>query len=337
MLERRSLSWPIVLGVIMILLLVALTIGWVLLTAFGARENADWQPVYLALLVVGTAFLVIVLVGVVLYLSLSVKAINLTRRQSNFVDSVTHELKSPIASLKLYLQTLTRHPVSGEQQEAFYRVMLDDVERLDDLINHLLDAGHMERRAGPDEVEDLPLAEVIRNCAEVVQMRYRIPREVIRLDLHPCIVRARQVDLDLIFRNLLDNAVKYADDNDPRVEVQLRAEEPHGVTVLICDNGRGIPTSQRRRIFRRFVRLGVELERDKPGTGLGLYIVRTLVSRLRGRVRVCDPGDERGTVFEVQLRGEAMADPASSDEGAIPDEGASSDEGTEQTAATETA
>ncbi len=306
MLERRSLRLPIFLGVIMILLLVALTVGWVLLTAFGMRENADWQPLYLALLFIGTSFLIIVLVGVVVYLSLSVKAINLTRRQSNFVDSVTHELKSPIASLKLYLQTLRRRDVSGEQRELFVGVMLDDVERLDELINHLLDAGRMERLAVDEEEVDVPLADVIEDCAASVCLRYRVPPEVIELDLEPCRVRGRRVDVELVFRNLLDNAVKYADDNDPRVSIVLRPSPPHHVTALIGDNGRGIPAPQRRRVFGRFVRLGVELERDKPGTGLGLYIVRTLVSRMRGRVRVRDPVDGRGTVFEVKLRGQAV-------------------------------
>ena len=95
MLERRSLRWPIFLGVTLIVLLVALTVGWVLLSVFAAH----W-----ILLTVGTLLFVVVLTGVIAYLTLTVKAINLNQRQSNFIDSVTHELKSPLASLKLYLQ-----------------------------------------------------------------------------------------------------------------------------------------------------------------------------------------------------------------------------------------
>ena len=115
MFERRSLKWPITLGVIMIVLIVALTVGWILLAVSGMLNEKGPAPLYWTLLTVGTTFLVLVLVGVVMYLALSVKEINLNRRQSNFIDAVTHELKSPIASLKLYLQTLHRRQVSAEE------------------------------------------------------------------------------------------------------------------------------------------------------------------------------------------------------------------------------
>ena len=133
MFERRSLKLPITLGVLMIVSVIALTVGWVLLAATGASTDSRWAPLYWTLLTVGTAFLAFVLVGVVMYLTLSVQAINLNRRQSNFIDSVTHELKSPLASLKLYLQTLGRSQVSPQEQADFVRFMLDDVERLDSL------------------------------------------------------------------------------------------------------------------------------------------------------------------------------------------------------------
>ena len=152
MFERRSLKWPITLGVIMIVLIVALTVGWILLAVSGG----GWT-----LLTVGTTFLVLVLVGVVMYLSLSVKEINLNRRQSNFMDAVTHELKSPIASLKLCLQTLHIRQVSEEEQANFFRYMLEDVERLDDLINHLLDAAKLSKPAIDSEMEDLELNELL--------------------------------------------------------------------------------------------------------------------------------------------------------------------------------
>jgi two-component system, OmpR family, phosphate regulon sensor histidine kinase PhoR len=108
------------------------------------------------------------------------------------------------------------------------------------------------------------------------------------------------MDLDIIFRNLIDNAVKYAG-APPRVEVGLHALGDGQVSVRIADNGRGIPPHLRRKIFGRFVRVGQELEREKPGTGLGLYIARTLVRRHRGRIRVYDPEKGPGSVFEVQL------------------------------------
>ena len=107
----------------------------------------------------------------------------------------------------------------------------------------------------------------------------------------------------MIFRNLIDNAVKYSG-AEPSVQISLRLTPEAGLTVTrIQDNGRGIPPPMRRKIFGRFVRLGLELEREKPGTGLGLYIVRTLVRRIGGRIQVSDADDGSGTAFEVQLPG----------------------------------
>ena len=307
MTPRISLKWSITLAVVMIVLLVALTVGWIIVTA---REVLDGRSpgLYWTLLAVGTVFLVLVLVGTVLYLTLSIKAINLNQRQSNFIDSVTHELKSPIASLKLYLQTLNRRPVEQQQAADFYRFMLEDVERLDRLINHLLDAARLEHEEPPpDQPLDVDLLALLESCASSACARYHVPRSAVRISSPPLWVRGRQVDVDLVFRNLLDNAVKYAG-SPPDVTVEATLEDGR-VIARVADNGCGIPQHLRRKIFGRFVRLGLELERDKPGTGLGLYIARTVVKRMRGRIALRDRGADPGTVFEVELPGR-MADAA---------------------------
>src|SRR6056297_3352656 len=155
MFERRSLKGPITLGVVMIVLVVVLTVAWILVTIIAANKDFP-AGFFWVLMAFGTVLLICVLGGVIAYLTLSVKAINLSRRQSNFIDSVTHELKSPIASLKLYLQTLTMREVDAEQRADFHRFMLDDVDRLDQLINHLLDAARINRE------EQTPPEEMIR-------------------------------------------------------------------------------------------------------------------------------------------------------------------------------
>lgn len=300
MFERRSLKWPVTLGVLMIVSVIALTVGWVLLSTFGAVKDSRWSPLYWTLLTVGTAFLTFVFVGVVMYLRLTVETINLNRRQSNFIDSVTHELKSPIASLKLYLQTLERLQVSPEEQQNFVRFMLDDVERLDTLINHLLDAARLDHRVVEAEREDIRLAEALALCVEAVCLRYRLSPSIVRLQVPPISVRARPLDIDLVFRNLIDNAVKYAG-NEPDILISGELTADQRAIIRISDNGRGIPAPLRRRIFGRFFRMGEELERDKPGLGLGLYLVRTTVRRLKGKVRVRDREGGTGTTFEVIL------------------------------------
>ncbi|MCU0877018.1 MAG: HAMP domain-containing histidine kinase [Pirellulaceae bacterium] len=306
MFERRSLRLPITLGVVLIVTVVLLLVGWVVFAVFGLVTDPERRGWYVAFLAVGATLLALVLVGVVTYLTLTIKAISLSQRQSNFIDAVTHELKSPIASLKLYLQTLNRRQVSAAEQEDFFRFMLDDVERLDSLINHLLDAARIDKDRTPAPPEDVDLAAVLRGVADQVAIRYHVQPEKIKLDLVPCIVSASPVDLELIFRNLIDNAVKYASDEDPQVEVVMRPLPRDRVQIRVCDNGKGIPLQYRNKLFARFIRVGSELERDKPGTGLGLYIVRTLVTRLRGKVRIRDREKGIGTEFEVQLSGRAM-------------------------------
>jgi signal transduction histidine kinase len=297
---RRSLSLPIILAIVMITLLVVLTVGWILLAVFGAAKSEDYSSFYWVSLTLGTTFIVMLLVGVVLYLVLSIKAITLTRRQSNFIDSVTHELKSPIASMKLYLQTLNRRPVSEEQKSEFYQFMLEDLERLDRLISELLEAGRLVSDRSGERVEEVELSELLCQCWETVCISYRMPTNMIEMRLKPCVVRAPRADLAIIFRNLLDNAVKYAG-AEPAVWLDSYRSPQGRAIVRISDNGVGIPPRARRKVFGRFVRLGLELERKKPGTGLGLHIVWTLVRQLRGRIRIQNRVPGPGTVFEVDL------------------------------------
>ena len=296
---RRSLGWPILLGVVLIGSLVALTVGWVLVSIAAALGSGN-AAFYWAVLGVGVALLVVVLAGVIVYLALTVKAIALSQRQSNFIDSVTHELKSPLASLKLYLQTLTRRSVPTEQQADFHRFMLQDVERLDGLVDHLLDAARTlhRRPSGTDDVTELgPLLESVRAA---VTQRHAVTEDRVRVACGPGVaVRGREADVEIVLRNLVDNAVKYS---LPEPEVEVTTAAANGrVTVRVADNGPGIPLAQRNAVFRRFVRLGSELERSTPGTGLGLFLVRSLVKQLRGKVSVKGRPGQRGSIFEVEL------------------------------------
>lgn len=298
MLERKSLRLPIILGVLMILVIVLLIVGWVLITVFSAL-SAEESQFYWVLLTIGTLLFLFVLVGVIMYLILSIKAINLNRRQSNFIDSVTHELKSPIASLKLYLQTLTLRPVGEAEREKFYQDMLGDVERLDSLISHLLDAGRVENRKSDADCEAVNLSLVIQDCVNTVATRHQISPDIFQLELAEAYVWAPPVDMNIIYRNLIDNAVKYAS-QPPRVLISMKIKDQQVLTEIM-DNGPGIPPSHSGKIFGRFQRLGNELQRKKPGTGLGLFIVRTLVRQSGGAVSLLTNGRLGGARFEVRF------------------------------------
>jgi len=294
MFERKSLKWPITLAVLMIVLLVCLSVGWVLLNFF----STNWT-----LLSIGTAMFAFVVAGVVFYLVLSIKQINLNRRQSNFIDSVTHELKSPIASIKLHLQTLGRRPVAEEQRQTFYQSMLEDVDRLDQLISQLLDVARLSHQADEKSITatDVRVDELIQRIVPELCLRHSRDPTCVQMHLEPIAVNALLVDLEILFRNLLDNALKYAD-TPPVIDITLQmVPDRDALVALVTDNGPGIPRNMRRRVFGRFFRIGDELERKKPGTGLGLFLVRTVVRRLRGKIAIVDSPNQTGTRFEVRL------------------------------------
>jgi len=305
MARRPLLKTPITLAVLMISLLLVLIVLWVVLSLFGALRAEGVETVYWTLLPMGTTFILILLMGVIAYLVIAVRTINLNRRQSNFIDSVTHELKSPIASLKLHLQTLVRRKLAPERREDFLRLMLDDVDRLDHLTTQILDAGRIEAGRTIGEIERFRLDELLVECAGAVLREHLVHPDVIEFDVAPCYIFARRAQLHIVFRNLLDNAVKYG--GEPlqiRVELVCQEEEEVPIVVRIMDNGPGIPVKLRRRVFKRFVRLGLELERKKKGTGLGLYIVHSLVRRIGGHISIEDPSegpDWSVTVFKVTL------------------------------------
>ena len=293
MFERKSLKWPILLAIVMIVMLVGLTIGWILITIFGA----NW-----ILLSVGSIMFVFVLLGVVLYLVWSIQQINLNRRQSNFIDAVTHELKSPITSLKLFLQTLGKRNIDEAQRQEFYHSMLDDVDRLDQLITQLLDVARLQQDSNEPEPESwVAIESTLEEFTNKLVAQHHVNRDCVRIECPPCDVWARRVDIDILVRNLIDNALKYAG-KPPVVEVTVRVDSQSGnITILVSDNGIGIPRHLHRKIFRRFYRVGNELERTKPGTGLGLFLVRSIVRRLRGSIRVADLPKNSGSRFELVL------------------------------------
>lgn len=303
MLERRSLKAPVTLGVVLIVLVVILGAIW----AISNFLDSERSGLFWTLFIIGSFLLVSILAGVIVYLTLTIKAVRLNQRQSNFIDSVTHELKSPIASLKLYLQTMTRRTVNESQQRDFHEFMLADVERLDALINHLLDAARIDRgnKILGDDV--FRLDELLKQCAEAACMRYRLPPETVTADCPSVMVRSQSGQVEILFRNLIDNAIKYGGSPLEVITSICPVEgKDDQVTVSITDNGSGIPQDKRRKIFGRFVRLGSELERSTPGTGLGLHLVRTISKTLGASVKIRDRSEIdgiQGTVFEVTMKG----------------------------------
>lgn len=294
--KRRTLHWPITISVSLMMLNVALMVGWIVLAA----QIKEWN-----ILTIGTIAFALILVGLTFYMVLTIKEVRVSRQQANFVDSVTHELKSPIASLRAYLETMQMRSLSDEQRSEFYGVMEAELTRLNRLINHLLEVGRLDAIGQESEPEDIPLDPFLRKCVTNACTHNGVAlEEVVRFDMEPAIIHGRPLVLQMIFGNLLDNAIKYAGE-DPCVEIQVTMKSRHRVLTRILDNGEGVPSNLRKKIFQIFFRAGNELERTRQGTGLGLYIVKTLVHIMKGKISVRDRGDQPGSAFEVELPGRA--------------------------------
>lgn len=296
--RRTSLHLPITLSVVLMVLNITLMVCWIVILA---RETM------LGALVTGTVVFAAMLLGITFYLILIIKEVRLNQRQANFVDSVTHELKSPIASLKLYLETLEMRTLNDEQRAQFYNVMDHELERLDHLITQLLEVGRLDAIGIQADPVDVPLEPLLRKCAQSICAHHqREPADTVSFDMHAAVIHARPLVLETVFRNLLDNAVKYGGD-PPKVEVQVRVTDRGRVVTRIADNGQGVPPELRKRIFGMFFRAGSELTRRQKGTGLGLYIVQTLVRQMKGRISVQDRPGVPGSCFEVDLPGKVAA------------------------------
>lgn len=291
--KRRWLHLPITINVTLMVLNIALMVCWIVLLA----RFRTWS-----MLTIGTIIFALSLVGLAFYLVISIRTWRLQLQQQNFVDSVTHELKTPIASLRLYLETLQMREMSAEQRGNFYSTMERELKRLDHLISQLLEVGRLDAIDQHSEPEDIALEPLLRNCASAASAHQNCEPESIHFDIQPAVIHGRRIVLEMIFGNLIDNALKYAG-SPPRVEVEVRTKSDGRIVTRIADNGAGVPPHLRKKIFNLFYRGGNELERRQQGTGLGLYIVRTLVHLLKGTVAVHDRPGKPGSVFEVDLPG----------------------------------
>mgnify|MGYP000316900521 CR=1 FL=1 len=304
--KRRHLSLPIWSSV----LLMTINIALMAVLIVQLARQSSWLA-----LTLGSIALAISLFGISFYLFLTIKEIQLNRRQSNFVDSVTHELKTPIAALRLYLDTLIMRELDPADRREFYETMNSELHRLDRLINQLLEVGRLDAIGHQTEPESIQLEDLLRQCAEAACLHHKQEiSEVFRFELVPLALTSRRLLLEMIFGNLLDNAVKYGG-NPPQVTVHAFSRGRDRVVVRIGDNGAGVAPENRRRIFQLFFRGSDELQRTKTGTGLGLYIVKTLVGLLKGRIAVVAADSGTGSVFEVTLPGRQMDVPESESRG----------------------
>lgn len=296
--RRSTFHLPIYLSSCLMALNITLMVCWIIVLARGAQWTA---------LTVGVLAFTLALAGIIVWLVLTIKEIRLNHRQANFVDSVTHELKSPIAALQLYLQTLRMRNLDAARREEFHATMEAELSRLDQLINQLLEVGRLDAVGANEMTEDIEVRRLVRECAESSCLHHGLPmEETFTFDIAPIAIHAQLIVVRMIFSNLLDNAVKYAGE-PPRVHVSGLLVGGRA-RLRITNNGEPVPYEDRKKIFQIFYRGGSELQRRRKGTGLGLFIVSTLVRRLKGWIHVIDRSDgQNGCTFELEIPGARFA------------------------------
>jgi len=244
----------------------------------------------------GTTFLLVILIGAAVVYSSFRRSIRLSRQQNNFMLSVTHELKSPIAAMKLNLQTLERHKLDEEKKNLLIDRCVKEANRLNDLCNNMLIASQMEGRQYVPAREVLQLDELVKSSTKDYMARY--PGRFIENTIESCELNGDKLLLQMALNNLLENAVKYTPSDKPvHVSMQLKN---NSAIIHIADNGPGIPDAEKSKIFNKFYRIGNEETRKSKGTGLGLYLTSKIVKQHNGKITVLD-NTPSGSVFEILL------------------------------------
>ncbi len=225
------------------------------------------------------------------------KEVGLARQQKNFLLSITHEFKSPLASIKLYLQTLQRHDLDADREAAFIQGAINDTERLNNLVENALLANLIDHNGYSFNKEELNLSAFIRLLLQKLpgaNQRNRIDGQI----EDGISIFADRNAISVLFSNLLENAVKYSPADSP-IRTELTHEGTTGI-LRVIDQGNGIPDAEKKNVFRKFYRLGKEETRKTKGTGLGLYICKYITDEHKGTIRVLD-NSPWGSIFEVRF------------------------------------
>jgi signal transduction histidine kinase len=289
--RRGAQAFFITLGVCLTVLAIVLNITWI-------HHNSR----RLAIDLVGFILFAILIAGVVLNTVFLLREIRRNERQDSFLNAVTHELKTPIASIRLYLDTLQRRPLEPDQRASFYNIMRADTDRLLATVDQILKAGELGQRSA--HRERIELHPFVAECIQIVLNRHHLPPSAIELAPVPGNVRlyvlGNPEDLRTAVLNLLDNAVKYSP-NGVHIACRLGIERYTWALLSITDSGLGIPARELKRIFKRFYRAPTTDQVKIKGTGLGLFLVRTIARQHGGDIRATSPGPNLGTTLLLKL------------------------------------
>ena len=291
--RRKTIAFFLVLGISLVVLAVALNVSWIIL---------NWREGIIFFF--GVLFFLAIILGLLLNTIYLVREIRRNEQHDGFINAVTHELKTPIASIRLHLETLQRREVGDAQRQQFYQLMLEDTDRLLGTVQQVLKAGEVGVNRVVLHSVAVDFAAVARECTELARTRHRLDSAALHYrqpgNGTGATVQGDPDELRTAVSNILDNAIKYS---GKRVDVSVEVDFPDEkhVVLRVRDHGVGIPPEQLKRIFKRFYRVpGRSLSKVK-GTGLGLFIVRAIARAHGGKVFAESGGEGHGTTVTFQL------------------------------------
>jgi len=290
--SARTIAFFITLGSCLVGLAIYLNIVWLV---------HNWRNV--VPLVLGIIFFGMIIAGLVLYTIFLVREIRRNEQQDSFLNAVTHELKTPITSIRLYLQTLEKRKLSDDQRHDFYRLMLDDTERLLGTVEQVLRAGEIRQRRSRRHWKDVDFTAIIEESLELARLRHGLSKETLRFGdapPGPITLMGNSEELRTAVANLIENAVKYSS-QQPSIVVDVTTPNIDMVVLRVRDNGVGIPRNELKRIFKRFYRVQTHATGQVKGTGLGLFIVRNIARRHGGDAFAESEGEGHGSTFTLRL------------------------------------
>ena len=292
--RKKTIAFAITLGVLVASVALVLNVSWIVL---------NWREV--VPLILGVIFFGFIIAGVILNTIFLVREVRRNEQQDSFLNAVTHELKTPITSIRLYLETLQQREVEETQRREFYQVMLEDTQRLMGTVDQVLRAARVVQKNAVLNKTEVEVGPLVQSAVELARTRHHLPPEAMAWDLdgkpaEPLAVAGDRDELSTALSNVLDNAVKYSQ-KDLRIRVDVVTPDLKRVLIKVQDNGVGIPRGDLKRVFKRFYRVLTPGATQVKGSGLGLFIVRAIARRHGGNAYAESEGAAKGTTVIIEL------------------------------------